>query len=66
MFKEVNMLTKTRLINSLDKLPEQFSIDELVDHVVLIEKVQRGLDDVSQGKVNTREEARQKLAKWLK
>ncbi|GAA4782753.1 hypothetical protein GCM10023231_08010 [Olivibacter ginsenosidimutans] len=60
------MLTKTRLINSLDKLPEQFSIDELVDHVVLIEKVQRGLDDVSQGKVNTREEARQKLAKWLK
>jgi len=60
------MLTKTRLINSLDKLPEQFSIDELVDHVVLMEKVQRGLDDVSQGKINTTEEARQKLAKWLK
>ncbi len=60
------MLTKTRLINSLDKLPEQFSIDELVDHVVLMEKVQRGLDDVAQGKVNTKQEARQKLTKWLK
>ena len=60
------MLTKTRLINSLDKLPEQFSIDELVDHVVFIEKVQRGLDDVDQGKVNTKQEARHKLAKWLK
>lgn len=60
------MLTKTGLINSLDKLPEQFSIDELVDHAVFIEKVQRGLDDVAKGKINTKQEARQKLAKWLK
>ncbi len=59
------MLTKTKLINSLDKLPERFSVDELVDHVILVEKVQRGLDDVAKGKVNSKKEAREKLAKWL-
>lgn len=40
------MITKTRLISSLEKLPENLSIDDLVDHMVLIEKVQKGLDNV--------------------
>lgn len=60
------MLTKTALINSLDKLPENFSIDDLVDHVILIEKVQKGLGDVTHGRVNSKNEARKKLTKWLK
>lgn len=60
------MLTKTRLIQSLDKLPEHFSIDDLVNHAVLIEKVQKGLDNVADGKVNSKSEARKKLLKWLK
>ncbi len=60
------MLTKTRLIQSLDKLPEHFSIDDLVDHAVLIEKVQRGLNDIASDRVNSKNNARKKLAKWLK
>jgi len=60
------MITKTRLINSLEKLPENLSIDDLVNHVVLIEKVQKGLDDVANGKLNTRSEAQKKLSRWLK
>ncbi len=60
------MITKTRLINSLEKLPENLSIDDLVNHVVLIEKVQKGLDDVANGKVNTKSEAQKKLSRWLK
>jgi len=60
------MITKTRLINSLEKLPENLSIDDLVNHMVLIEKVQKGLDDVTSGKLNTKSEAQKKLGKWLK
>lgn len=60
------MITKTRLINSLEKLLENLSIDDLVDHMVLIEKVQKGLGDVAGGKLNTKSEAQKKLSKWLK
>lgn len=60
------MITKTRLINSLEKLPENLSIDDLVNHMVLIEKVQKGLDDVTSGKLNTKSGAQKKLGKWLK
>ena len=60
------MITKTQIINSLDKLPENLTIDQVVDHLIFIEKVQKGLDDSVNGRVNTKEEARQKLNKWLK
>lgn len=60
------MITKTQIINSLDKLPENLTIDEVVDQLIFLEKVQRGLDDSINGRVNTKEEAKRKLSKWLK
>ncbi len=60
------MITKTQIINSLDKLPENLTVEQVIDHLIFIEKVQKGLDDSVNGRVNTKEEARQKLNKWLK
>jgi hypothetical protein len=60
------MITKTQIINTLDKLPENLTIDQVVDHLIFIEKVQKGMDDSMNGRINTKEEAKQKLKKWLK
>ena len=60
------MITKTQLINSLNKLPENLTVDQVIDHIIFVEKVQKGLADVAQGRVNTKNEARDKLKKWLK
>ena len=60
------MITKTQLINSLNKLPENLTVDQVIDHIIFVDKVQKGLDDVAQGRVNTKNEARDKLKKWLK
>jgi predicted transcriptional regulator len=60
------MITKTQIINSLDKLPEKLTIDQIVDHLIFVEKVQKGLDDSTKGRINTKEEAKQKLKKWLR
>jgi len=60
------MITKTQLINTLDKLPEDLTIDQLIDHIIFVEKVQRGIADSVNGRVNSKEEAKQKLGKWLK
>lgn len=60
------MITKTQLINTLGQLPENLSIDDIVDHVLFLEKVQKGMADSDQGKTYTKEEAKQKLKKWLK
>jgi predicted transcriptional regulator len=60
------MITKTQIINTLDKLPHNLTIDQVIDQLIFIEKVQKGLDDSAKGKVNTKEQAKKKLAKWLK
>jgi len=60
------MITKTQILYSLDNLPENLTIDQVVDCLIFIEKVQHGLDDSVNGKINTKEEAAQKLNKWLK
>jgi len=34
--------------------------------LIFVEKVQKGFDDSANGRTNTKEEAKQKLKKWLK
>ena len=60
------MLTKTQVFNTIEKLPEQFSIDQLIDKLMFIDKVETGLKQSESGNVNTKEQAKQKLSKWLK
>ena len=60
------MITKTQLINSLNNLPENLTVDQVIDHIIFVEKVQQGLEDIAQGRVNSKEEARRKIKKWLK
>ncbi len=60
------MITKTQIIRSLDQLPENLTIDQIVDHLIFIEKVEKGLDDSGNGRINSKLEAKQKLGKWLK
>ena len=60
------MLTKEKVIKTVSNLPDNFSLDELIDKLIFIEKVQKGLEDSLADKVNSREEAKNKLSKWLK
>jgi len=60
------MITKTHLLSTFDKLPENLTIDQVIDHIIFVEKVQKGLEDSENGRVYTTVEARKKLNKWLK
>jgi hypothetical protein len=60
------MLTKTQLIDSLSKLPENLTIDQIIDHIIFVEKVQKGFADSANGRINSKDEAKQKLNKWLR
>ena len=38
------MLTKEQVISSLNDLPEKFSMDELIDKLILFQKIETGLE----------------------
>jgi hypothetical protein len=60
------MITKSKLIDSFEELPENLNIDEVIDHIIFVEKVQKGMNDSENGKINSKEETKRKLSKWLK
>lgn len=59
------MITKTQIRNTLDSLPENVTIEQVIEHLIFLDKVQKGLEDSENGRINTVEEAKQKLTKWL-
>ena len=60
------MLTKQNLIQTRDTLPNSFTIDELPDKLIFIEKVNEGLEQSIKGKSVSKKETEKKLSKWLK
>jgi hypothetical protein len=60
------MLTKTQIINSLGLLPENLTLEQVIDHLLYLEKIQKGLEDSENDRINTKDEAKEKLKKWLK
>jgi hypothetical protein len=60
------MLTKNEVIKTISNLPDSFSIDELIDSLVFMDKVERGLAQSKDNLVVTKQQAKQRLSKWLK
>ena len=60
------MLSKRNVLKTIDKFPDSFSIDELVDKMILLDKIERGLKDADSGKLISEEELDEKIEEWLK
>lgn len=60
------MINKEKLLTTIKELPDQISLDDLLDRIMLLEKIDLGLSQANAGKVNTTAEAKDKLKKWLK
>jgi predicted transcriptional regulator len=61
------MLTKEKIKETLDTLPdENLALEEVIERLILLDKVEKGLRDIEEGNVHSTEEIRKKLDKWLK
>ena len=58
------MLTKEKVAAAAQDLPVEFSIDQLVDKLILLEKIEEALGQAERGETYTTEEARQLLKQW--
>ncbi len=60
------MLTKEKVIASIKDLPAKFSVDELIDRIIFLQKIDTGLQQSNEAKTKTTKKAKEQLAKWLK
>ncbi len=60
------MLTKKQVLKSLQTLPSQFEAEQAIEQIVLLEKIRIGIEQSEQGKVQSKDQAKKRLKKWLK
>lgn len=58
------MLTKEKVIQTISKLPEKFSLDELVEKMIVLEKIEKGLEDSESDNILTEDELEEKMKEW--
>lgn len=59
-------MNKAVALKTIKELPANFSVDELFEKLLFIQKIEEGLNDSNAGKLYSSREARRKLKKWLK
>ncbi|MBA4300158.1 hypothetical protein SAMN03080617_02674 [Algoriphagus alkaliphilus] len=60
------MLTKSLVTKQLEKLPNEFTLDDLVEQLILVQKIEKGLKDSDENKVISEEELDTEIEKWFK
>jgi hypothetical protein len=60
-------MKKNIVIETLDSFEDEFDTEKLIEKLLFVEKVEKGLKDIEEGKVRNYEETKQKFfSKWSK
>jgi hypothetical protein len=60
-----NMLTKELVDSQIEKLPKEFSVDELFERLIVVDKIEKGINDIKNGNFFTEEEMDIEFKKWF-
>jgi len=62
----MHMLTKDKVKKTVDRLPETFTIDQIVEELVILDKIEEALKDIEEGRVFSTDQVKEELKTWLK
>jgi hypothetical protein len=60
------MLTKEIVTAQIESMENEFSLDELIERLIIVEKVEKGLIQLKEGRTNTDEELDKIMSEWFK
>lgn len=56
-------MNKRTVQKTIDELPEEFTLDELLEKLIFINKIERGLNDAQAGRLTSHEEVKKRFVK---
>lgn len=59
------MLNKELVDSQIEKLPKEFSVDELFERLIVVDKIEKGINDIKNGNFFTEEEMDIEFKKWF-
>ncbi len=57
-------MTKQKVVEAVKELPPEFELEDLIERLILIEKVEKGLQQIKQNQTKSCEEAVQTVRSW--
>jgi hypothetical protein len=63
---EVTIKTKQQILKALEELPDDATVEDALEGVYLLYKIEEGIRQADNGNSITQADARQRMAKWLK
>ncbi len=49
---------------TIDTLPEGFTLEDVIEKLIVIDKIDKGLQDIKEGKTYTSDEVKEITSKW--
>jgi predicted transcriptional regulator len=60
------MEAKQQVLKAIEELPDDAGVEEALDRLYLLYKIERGLRQADRGELLTQEEVRERMARWLR
>ena len=60
------MTTKERVMQAVQSLPDDASIEDAMERLVLLAKIDKGLQQADAGQTISHSQVKERTAKWLK
>jgi hypothetical protein len=64
--KRFGMDTKQQMLKAIEELPDDARVEDALERLYLLYKIDRGIKQADAAELISQEEARQRMAKWLK
>ena len=60
------MDVKQRILKAVEDLPDDAQVEDALDRLYLLYKVERGLRQADRGELISQDQVRERMAQWLK
>lgn len=59
-------MQKSTIIHTLNEFPKNFNLDDFLERLIVIEKIDEGMEEAKAGKTISHDKVKKMVAKWHK
>lgn len=57
-------MKRDKVMETVKEFPQEFDLEELIERLVFVEKVEKGLEQIKEGKTISHEQVKEMTKKW--
>jgi hypothetical protein len=57
-------MKREKAIETLKEFPQEFNLEELIERLIFVDKIEKGIEQANQGLTKSAEEVKEMVKKW--